>query len=238
LYKNWKSVVARLCETGLPKLKIFTNGILLTPENIRHLVDHKALETLHVSMNGASREILESGQINVKWDKLLENIRYMFAYASEKNATFQPAFSFIIMRRNYHQMAEFVRLVHELRKGSTILPPVVYFAYLEANNDMENYREFLFREHHSLVDENLLQASFAAARDTATELGLHAVTCECTLDQFVNEGRRPPKLVCKDMDVPVLRKYLKQGGDSAVLASLLPATPEVAAQIASVRAEL
>lgn len=231
LYKNWKEVVERLCATGLPKLRVYTNGILLTPENVRHLIARQALDILHVSMNGASREILETNQINVKFDKLLENVRYFFEHATATGARVQTVFSFIIMRRNHHQMAEFVRLIHGLRKGYPGPAPAVYFAYLDANNEAENYREFLFREHHSLVEESVLDAKIREAAATALELGLPAMTCEGFLDEFVRQGRRPPKLVCKETDTAVLARYLEKGGSPSIFRSLLPANDHVAARI-------
>ena len=236
LYRNWREIALKLSENGMPKLLIFTNGILANKDNIRFLIDNNALETLHFSMNGASRETIETGQINVKYDTLLENIRHVFSYAEEKQAEFKLSFSFIIMRRNYHEMPELLRLVHELR-GQHKMPLMIHFSYLESNNEMDNYREFLFREHHSLVDENLLHDVFLETRELSEKYELPVRLHELTLSHLIDFKLRPPKLICKERDLKLLIKFLQAGGDRKILAALQGTSPRLETLLGKMRSD-
>ena len=68
LFSRWRDIAHALAAQGLPKLRVFTNGILMNRENATYLIDHRLLEALHFSMNGATRETIESGQVNVNFD--------------------------------------------------------------------------------------------------------------------------------------------------------------------------
>jgi hypothetical protein len=228
LFRKWREIAEKLAENGLPKLRVYTNGILAAEENVRYLLDRNVLETFHFSMNGASRDVIESGQVNVKFEKLVENIRHLFNYAEEKRADFHLTFSFVIMRRNYHEMPLLVRLVNELRGNNRALQPAIYFAFLETNNDMDNYREFLFQEHHALVPEAELLKSFSSAAQLGKEFGIHTTLFETTLEDFLASGKRPPKLVCKERDLRLLVNGLKNGViDPACVSAMQGTTPAV-----------
>jgi MoaA/NifB/PqqE/SkfB family radical SAM enzyme len=107
MYKGWKRVANYLVSQGI-KLSISTNGILLIPSNIRYLIDNNILHYLNISMDGAKKETLESIRVNVKFDKLIENIRFLFDYADKKQYFFALSITFVIMKRNYQELPELI----------------------------------------------------------------------------------------------------------------------------------
>lgn len=234
LYRDWKRIVEKLSQQGLPKLNLFTNGMLLTPETSRYLIDHNALQTLHISVNGGTRSTIESTQVNVKFDRLAENIRAVFAYADEKKADFLFNFSFIVMKRNYREMADFVDLIQSLRGSAQSPRPNMCFAWLESNNEMENYRDFLFQEHHSLIPEKDLQRELQRAQDRAHHFGLHAALIELPLAKFLTEQMSAPRLSIRDRDVPRLAHYLESGGDREILKHVFPTNASAATLLGEV----
>ncbi|HEY8280097.1 MAG TPA: radical SAM protein [Bdellovibrionota bacterium] len=230
LFPQWRQIVERLAEKGVPKLRLFTNGMLLNPENVRFLIDNRALEQLLISMNGASKEVLEAIQVNVRYERLLENIRCLIRYARETKTEFQLSFSFIVMRRNFHEMPRFVELVNELAGGGKPRP-VIYFPYLESNNGMANYREFLFGEHHSLVEEQELLETYRKTNELAKKYGIFATFKEVTLENFLSSGEKISGLPFQEADIPLLKSMLAEKGSEALRERLLPASPAAQAAL-------
>lgn len=95
------------------KLRMTTNGILFTPENWESIrASHAALEHIHVSVNGASKESFEANQRGGSWEKLCENLAFMSAYCRENGDVRRfVTLSFIVQKNNYREMPDFVRLV-------------------------------------------------------------------------------------------------------------------------------
>ena len=222
LFTHWKEIVEALSRSGLPKLRLFTNGMLLTKENTKFLIDNHSLEMLLISMNAASKETLEEIQVNVKYQRLLDNIRFLLSYAEEKKSHFQLTFSFIVMKRNFHEIPDFIELVHQLTKDHPNLNPVVFFPFLESNNELPAYREFLFEEHHSLVDPKKLLGAFKEAHILAKRYGIFATLKEESLEQYVNRDPVAVGLPVKEADMPIL--LAKHGTNLPLLKALVPSS--------------
>jgi len=227
LYKKWKYIASKLSERGMPKLRIFSNGILVHPENAQYLIDNNMLEILHFSMNGASKETIESGQVNVNYEKLLENIRFVFSHAEVRRVNFILIFSFIIMKRNYHEIPRLISLVNELRGEHTNLSPQIYFSFLETNNEMDNYREFLYQEHHSLIDQTLLWEKLTQASELGKKYRIGISLYESFLDDYLKSKRPLPKLICKQRDIKLLTEFTKKTKDSHILECIKGSSPQI-----------
>lgn len=173
LYPKWRELAMALAGDGV-KLSISTNGILLTPKNIRFLVDNKIVKNLNVSMDGATKETLESIRVNVKYDRLVKNLKYLFSYATEKKYDFLLTFSFVLMRRNYKEFPLLVRLINSIRNGFTYPNVNIFCQALETYN-IPGYNEFYRQEHHSTVDRDELikvfKETLKASKNTGIETG-------------------------------------------------------------------
>lgn len=193
LYRDWKKIAARLVDNGT-KLSISTNGILLTPPTIQYLIDEQIIKSLNVSMDGATKETVETIRRNVNFAKLLRNIDFLFSYASAKPYQFSLSFSFVLMKRNYREFPKLIGLIDEIRAGRECLPVSVYCQALE-NADIEGYGDFVRREHHSLVDRNELVRTFGQVLRESQRTGIPAnAFYYVPIKDFVQQGYPFPPL--------------------------------------------
>ncbi|MGZ3650823.1 MAG: SPASM domain-containing protein [Bdellovibrionota bacterium] len=227
LIPKWKEITARISADGMPRLTVFTNGMLLSAENMRYLVDHNALDVLHISMNAASKEVLEPIQVNVRYDQLISNIRSAVAILGERPGKVTLSFSFIIMKRNFHEMPLFVKLIDELTAGLLPYRPIVYFAYLETNNDTNGYRRFLFEEHPALAEGERLLRAYREANELGERAGIPIFLFEESLKTFLDTAREFPRLPCKPIDLEIVRDLVKEGHGDRMRKAVVPVSPRV-----------
>ncbi len=194
VYKRWKKIADYLVSNGV-KLSISTNSIRLIPENIRYLIDNQVIRTLNISMDGATKETVESIRVNVKYDELIENIAFLFRYATEKKYDFTLSISFVLMKRNYDEFPQLVQLMNQLR-GDYPLPKVqVYCQSLENYGSPEEYVDFVSREHHTLVDKTDLVTAFKETLHISKSTGIPVQAFYSQpLENFIEEGCPFPPL--------------------------------------------
>jgi MoaA/NifB/PqqE/SkfB family radical SAM enzyme len=193
LYKEWKRIADNLVSQGV-KLSLSTNGILLTPSNIRYLIDNNILHYLNISMDGATKETLETIRVNVKFEKLIENIRFLFHYAHEKQSSFTVSFTFVIMKRNYRELPELIRLIDGIREENRQLNvQILCHALTDFNNT--KYRNFVKIEHHTLIKKYDLNAIFKKVYTISTETNIPvSIFGSYDLDSFIESGCPVPPL--------------------------------------------
>jgi MoaA/NifB/PqqE/SkfB family radical SAM enzyme len=114
LYPGFDGVVARLAAAGV-KFGFTTNGLLLTERRARFLAEHGDAIDFCVSVNAASAAIyaIHHGQ---DFGRLVANLRRFVQIHSEVRPG-QPlpmVLSFIVMRSNRHEIADFLRLAHDI----------------------------------------------------------------------------------------------------------------------------
>ncbi|MBI5675727.1 MAG: radical SAM protein [Nitrospirae bacterium] len=231
-YKNWQKVADYLVNSGI-KLSLSTNGILLSPHNIRYLIDKKIPLKLNISMDGATKETLESTRINVNYDKLLDSIKYLLSYASQKKHDFYISFSFVLMKKNYHELPQLIKLAGNLMNGKRcpnfnklvrktgnflkglqypVITKLVRFAglffkrlrypsvsvlcqALETYN-VKTYREFVYEQHHTLIEKEKLKDVFKKALHESTKAGVRVeVFYSYGIEDFIKQDFPFPPLV-------------------------------------------
>jgi radical SAM protein with 4Fe4S-binding SPASM domain len=158
-YKSWKSIAHILTQHGV-KLGISTNGILLTPANIRYLIDHQIIHKLNISMDGATKATVEEIRIHVNFEILLHNMRFLFQYATERQYDFVLSISFVLLKRNYHEFPALLRLIHDLKKGYAYPRTISVFCQSLETYNIPAYMQFYQQEHHALVHRDALIKTF------------------------------------------------------------------------------
>jgi len=208
-YKEWKKIALMLAEEGT-KLRISTNGILLTEPTIRFMVDNKLLAFLTISLDAATKETMESTRINVNFKKNMDCMKELFRYAHEKDYYFEFTAAFVMMKRNLHELPDFVRLVQSLRPKGCKLQITVLCQPLE-NFDVEDYRSFVHEEHHSLVGEKKLKEIFEEVYQAHLDTGIEISFYNEKIREFREKGMPFPKFFPRKSDIDLLaRKYEKQ----------------------------
>ncbi len=69
-------------QMGLPKVKIFSNGSLLSQRRARGLIE-AGLDEIKISFDGATREEFERIRVPLKYDRVVENIKCLVALRDE-----------------------------------------------------------------------------------------------------------------------------------------------------------
>lgn len=208
-YKEWRKIALMLAEQGV-KLRVSTNGILLTEPTIRFMIDNKILRYLTMSLDAATKETMESTRINVNFRKNMENIRFLLKYAQEKNHEFEFTAAFVMMKRNLHELPAFVRLIHSLRPPGCKNFVTVLCQPLE-NFDILGYRRFVHGEHHALLGEEKLREIFTETWQAHRETGVQVSFYNQKLDEFMAAGMPFPKFFPRLSDIDLIASDLKSG---------------------------
>ncbi|MGZ3695399.1 MAG: radical SAM protein [Bdellovibrionota bacterium] len=208
-YKGWKKIALMLAEQGT-KLRVSTNGILLTEPTIKFMVDNKILRYLTVSLDAATKETLESTRVNVNFEKCMDRIRYLLAYANEKELEFEFTAAFVMMKRNLEELPAFIRLIHSLRPPGCKTLVTVLCQPLE-NFDVLNYRRFVHEEHHVLFGEKKLREIFTDTYAAHLETGIQVSFYNQKLKDFMAEGMPFPKYFPRKSDVDIFLVDLVRG---------------------------
>lgn len=200
-------------------LKVSTNSnlTLLTEARARECVD-SGLDTLHISLDGASATVYESIRHGANFDKVVRNLsRIVEAKRAAQSARPNLRIVMVIMRRNLHELADIVSLAfahgidsvfaqhlsHDFRES--VLP----LRYLPM-------RDFVERENLLAEDSARVAEAFDAARTRAAVLGVHL-----RLPPLERERLAPSPRGC---DWPWRGAYLTWRGEA--LPCCMVSTPE------------
>lgn len=201
-YKEWKKIALMLANEGT-KLRVSTNGILLTEPTIKFMIDNGILRFLTVSIDAATKETLESTRVNVNFEKTMARIKYLLEYAQEKNLVFEFTAAFVMMKRNLAELPAFVRLIHSLRPPGCKQLVTVLCQPLE-NFDVLNYRRFVHGEHHSLFGEEKLKEIFQETYRAHLETGVQVSFYNQKLKEFMEAGMPFPRFFPRRTDMDIL----------------------------------
>lgn len=170
LVDGWR-IVAKKLKTSCVQLRISTNGMLLTEGNVRFLVDNGYISKLNVSLDGAKKETVEKIRKNVSFEMVCRNIHFVYEYTAHTNFPLDISFSFCLMKNNFHELPEFVRLVSGLRGGHSVSNARIMIQPLETRGP-RNYLQFVEREHHEAVSREELRATL---EETQRQADLHGI---------------------------------------------------------------
>ena len=92
LDKNLENRVRYAKKAGIEKVKIFSNGALLTEKRAKGLIE-AGLDEIKVSMDGATRDEFERIRVPLKYDAVVENIRRLVAYRNEVGSRLRIKFA-------------------------------------------------------------------------------------------------------------------------------------------------
>jgi MoaA/NifB/PqqE/SkfB family radical SAM enzyme len=85
------------------RARLSTNGVLLTAERGRRLLD-AGIENLQFSIDAGTRETFEEIRLGAKWDEVVENAEAFNRIRDESGLPVGTAWIFIVMRDNYSEL--------------------------------------------------------------------------------------------------------------------------------------
>jgi len=193
LLKSWQDIARRLKAQGV-RVRVSTNGMLLTRDASDLLVKNGYLGKLNVSLDGGTKEIVETVRVGVKYDRVIANLEYLLRLAAVKRYTFIFSLSFALMTDNYQTLPKFVELAARLRDINPAVPPTIMVQALTKRRN-SGYADFLSEHHPSLISHRALQDSFSAMQNRAEALGIPvSVFSTYTLADFIARGCPIPNI--------------------------------------------
>ena len=167
LYKKWFRIARTLRDNGI-RLSISSNGTLLNRSNVDLLIDNDFIACLNVSFDGARKDTIQKIRVNVDFDSLRSNVRYIFRKASVSggDSNFNLSFSFALMTLNYEELPELYPLIDLIRAGWHKPYTSVLIQALDGYQTPE-YTEFALKHHHRNIPKNRLIEVFDRAREAS-----------------------------------------------------------------------
>ena len=200
LYNGWKDIVRLLASNGI-RLSMSTNGLLLTPENIKYIVDNRLIKNMNISLDGGVRETIQDIRRGLDFDVLINNIDELFRYASRKKYNFNLSFSFVLMKRNYKTFPDVFDLIKDMQRDRKY-PFVSVICQALGDQNLRGHAEFVTREHHSLIDREELAGVFKHALTRSRKTRIPAfVFGRRSLRNFIKERCPFPPLRVNVMDL-------------------------------------
>jgi sulfatase maturation enzyme AslB (radical SAM superfamily) len=184
LYSKWKALSLKLRDAGA-RIRLCTNAMALTESNARFLIDNKALGAMNVSMDAATKDLYERIRVNLKFDRVVKNVKYLLGYAAQEGYSFHISFSFCLMRVNFMDLPAFVDLAAAYREAGQNKITVSIDVQNMREIGAGGYVEFMKTAHHSTIDPVALGNAFAEMKNRADARGIPvAVFSRYSLDVF------------------------------------------------------
>jgi radical SAM protein with 4Fe4S-binding SPASM domain len=150
-----------------------SNFTLLNASRAERCVQ-SGLDTVHISVDGATAEMYEKIRIRGRWHKLLRNL-HLIHEARRRHESTLPHLKMVsvIMRQNLHQLPDLVRRAWEWEMESLFVQHLCHdFGESTLPAKYRPMREYNARETLLAEEEARVEHYFAAARAVAEEVGL------------------------------------------------------------------
>lgn len=200
-------------------LRVSTNSnlTLLTPARARECIE-SGLDTLHISLDGASAEVYESIRHGASFDKVVRNLgRIVAEKRQQQSVTPHLRIVTVVMRRNLHELADIVALAFAHGVDTIFVQHLSHdFGESALPERYLPMREFVRDESLLGEDRARIRACFAQARERAAALGV-----QLRLPTLEDERRAPAMYGC---DWPWRGAYLTFRGEA--LPCCMVSTPE------------
>jgi hypothetical protein len=168
--------------------------MLLSRDASNVLVKNGYLGKLNLSLDGGTKEIVETIRVGVKYDRVIANLEYLLRLAAVKRYTFIFTLSLVLMIDNYQTLSKLVELAARLRDINPAVPPTIMVQALTKRR-YGGYADFLSEHHPSLISHRALQDSFSAMQNRAEALGIPvSVFCIYGLADFISRGCPIPSI--------------------------------------------
>jgi radical SAM protein with 4Fe4S-binding SPASM domain len=172
MHPRFADMVAYAARRGV-RVTTNSNLTLLNPARAERCVT-SGLDTVHVSIDGASAEVYERIRVRARLDRVLRNVE-MLLDARGRLGSGRPHLRMVtvIMRENLHELPDLVRLARRYEMESLFVQHLCHdFGEASLPAYYRPMRDFV--EGQTLLGEDAgrVEHYFAAAREAARELGV------------------------------------------------------------------
>ena len=158
---------------------IITNGSLLNREKIDSILNQNAKFIFIVSMDGASKNIVDKIRFKLKYEKILDTLTILSEKQKELNISNLVLWNYTVMKSNIAEVLEGIKLADRLGVDINI-------AAIQGNFPDENLFEF------NLVDEKEWTEYMQKWEDMADKVNVHVSGLDglkSRFSKFVKDGR-------------------------------------------------
>lgn len=133
---------ARMCKELGVEVMTSTHGMSLTPE-VREKVVELALHEVNISMDGTDKKIFEETRVNAIFETVVENVTALSELKKQRGVEL-PAINLnmTIMRKNLHQVPDFLRLAKQVGAQSVTFSSIVIYKEADADSNVLDTPEF------------------------------------------------------------------------------------------------
>ncbi len=172
MHPRYFDMVRYAVEGGI-KVTTNTNLSLLNPKRAERVIEC-GLDTLHISMDGASPEMYERIRVRGKYDRLIRNLG-MIVETKMRFLSGLPHLKMVmvIMRQNLHELPDLVRLAHRFEMEEVFVQHLAHdFGEESLPAGYTPMRKYV--DEQTLLNEDLDRIAyyFGEARDAAEEVGI------------------------------------------------------------------
>jgi MoaA/NifB/PqqE/SkfB family radical SAM enzyme len=167
----------------------FTNGMHLTEENCRAIVDGK-VSAITISFSGSTKEEYENVYINGDFDVVLDGIRRLAAYKRESGSLYPRIdVNSVGFKHHINKLPEFVRLMGDAGVNLIHVKP------LNVSNQIPFLEPFV-AAYRPNVEGKIFEEAMAVAKELGVILGVEVfkrnlVSDDADVDDFVKRRRAP-----------------------------------------------
>ena len=110
--RNFGQRLTRIVQSGVPKVRMYTNGTLLTPESIA-LICALNLWRITISIDGLSAATFNDFRLGASFDHVRENVKALIANRGSNRFPLIQ-WNFVMMRRNLRELPGLITLAAEM----------------------------------------------------------------------------------------------------------------------------
>jgi MoaA/NifB/PqqE/SkfB family radical SAM enzyme len=155
-------------------IRVTTNtNLTLLSRRRANLCVTAGLETIHISLDGATPETYEAIRLRSSFARVVRNVELLLDARRQAGGGPHLHMVGVVMRRNLHELPDLVRLAHSWEMEELFVQHLCHdFGEESLPAQYRPMRNFVSAETLLGEDLELIEASFAAARAEAERLGL------------------------------------------------------------------
>lgn len=113
--RHFDEILEIVAEGPCPRVGFVTNGTLLTRRRCELLAENPHMESIAVSIDGATKETYERIRVNARWEKLIENLETLAAVKAARN-TPRPyvQLNMVLMKSTIGELPQLVDLAKQV----------------------------------------------------------------------------------------------------------------------------
>lgn len=123
--RHFDEILDIVAEGKCPRVGFVTNGTLLTRRRCERLVENPRIESIAVSIDGATKDTYERIRINARWEKLVENLETLAAVKAERGSL-RPyvQLNMVLMKSTLGELPQLVDFAKRI--GAVVIEAIRY----------------------------------------------------------------------------------------------------------------